>query len=531
LFSLRQRLSTEHFQIAVIGSGFGGSLMAMIAHRLGFSTALIERGRHPRFVIGESSTPLANLLLEEISEEYGLPGIRPLCKWGTWQKYLPRLGCGLKRGFTFYHHEFDRRLAKDPQRQRQLLVGASPTEEIADTHWYRPDFDQYLVEQAQSLGVTFWDETELTMAREETMGMRLSGGRRGQPRELTAEFVIDASGARGFLFRALGLAEKSFPGFPSTQALFSHFENVGSFQAEGSNGAAIPPYPPEQAAVHHVFPGGWIWILRFNNGLTSAGVAATDAVADEFGFNSGASAWQRLLDRLPSVAEIFRGARATRPFSRLPRIAFQSGVVAGSRWALLPSAAGFVDPLLSTGFALTLLGITRLGRLLRMNWNKPQLRTELGSYAEQTELELETSFRLVGTLYETMDNFDAFKQLTLLYFAASSYCETVRRLGKPDLATGFLLCRHPTFGAQLRALCEAACESRPVDAAKLAQRVRAVIEPFNIAGLTDESRDPFYPALASDLLQNASKLGTSVEEIKLMLRRCGLQRGDLASDP
>jgi len=31
----------------VVGSGFAGSLMAMIARRLGFSTALIERGRHP----------------------------------------------------------------------------------------------------------------------------------------------------------------------------------------------------------------------------------------------------------------------------------------------------------------------------------------------------------------------------------------------------------------------------------------------------------------------------------------------------
>ena len=52
--------------IAVLGSGFGGTLLAIIAHRLGFGTALLERGSHPRFAIGESSTPLANLLLEEL---------------------------------------------------------------------------------------------------------------------------------------------------------------------------------------------------------------------------------------------------------------------------------------------------------------------------------------------------------------------------------------------------------------------------------------------------------------------------------
>ena len=99
-------MSKPHFQIAIVGSGFAGSLMAMMTHRLGFSTVLIERGRHPRFAIGESSTPLANLLLEEISVAYDLPFVRPLCKWGSWQKQLPQLACGLKRGFTFYHHKF-----------------------------------------------------------------------------------------------------------------------------------------------------------------------------------------------------------------------------------------------------------------------------------------------------------------------------------------------------------------------------------------------------------------------------------------
>ncbi|PYK59479.1 MAG: FAD-dependent oxidoreductase, partial [Verrucomicrobia bacterium] len=129
------------FDIAVVGSGFGGSLMAMIARRLGRSVILLERGRHPRFVIGESSTPLANLLLEELARRYELPRLLPLTKWGTWQKVYPHLGCGLKRGFTFYHHQFGQPFAADPKRRDQLLVAASPRDEIADTHWYRPDFD------------------------------------------------------------------------------------------------------------------------------------------------------------------------------------------------------------------------------------------------------------------------------------------------------------------------------------------------------------------------------------------------------
>src|SRR3954469_9413926 len=72
--------------IAVIGSGFAGSLIAMIARAQGRSVVLLEKGKHPRFAIGESSTPLANLILEELCERYGLDAVRPLTKWGTWQK-------------------------------------------------------------------------------------------------------------------------------------------------------------------------------------------------------------------------------------------------------------------------------------------------------------------------------------------------------------------------------------------------------------------------------------------------------------
>ena len=116
----------RQYDIAIVGSGFSGSLLSMIAHRLGRSVILIERGAHPRVVIGESSTPLANLLLEELATRYDLPAIRPLCKWGTWQAAHPEVACGLKRGFTFYHHNLDHPTPFPPDRKHQLLVAASP---------------------------------------------------------------------------------------------------------------------------------------------------------------------------------------------------------------------------------------------------------------------------------------------------------------------------------------------------------------------------------------------------------------------
>ncbi len=493
----------------------------MIAHRLGFRTGLIERGQHPRFAIGESSTPLANLLLEEIAASYDLPFIRSLSKWGTWRKQAPHLACGLKRGFTFYHHQLDRPFVPDSERQRQLLVGASPADEIADTHWYRPDFDHYLAQQAQTLGVEFWDRTILSRAIVEPQGLRLAASRQGQPVEITADFVVDASGPRGFLCRALNLPETTYDSMPATQALFSHFRNVAPLPDEFFPTGQNPPYPPEQAAVHHVFPGGWIWVLKFNNGITSAGVAATDAFANELNLKSGEPAWQKLLQRLPSLQKSFAPAEAIIPFIHSPRLAFRGGVVAGSRWALLPSAAGFVDPLLSTGFPLTLLGVTRIAHLLETHW--PSIKPRLNDYARLTLLELDSAAQLVGALYATMDRFDLFQQLSLLYFAAASFSETARRLGKNQLADSFLLCRQAEFAEPFRQICARA--RQPLDAsesANLRRQIREAIGPFDVAGLTDASRHPWYPALAADMLRAAPKVSATETEITAMLRKCGL---------
>src|SRR5205809_384449 len=103
-----------HFDLAIIGSGFSGSLLSLIARKLGRSVVLLERGAHPRFAIGESSTPLANLLLEELTTRYDLPRILPLAKWGTWQKSYPEIASGLKRGFTFFHHKAGQKWIAQP---------------------------------------------------------------------------------------------------------------------------------------------------------------------------------------------------------------------------------------------------------------------------------------------------------------------------------------------------------------------------------------------------------------------------------
>ncbi len=510
------------FDIAIVGSGFAGSILAMMARRLGRSVVLIEKGKHPRFVIGESSTPLANLLLEEISGEYDLPGLRPFTKFGTWQQAHPDIACGLKRGFTFHHHTAGQPFGSDAQHARQLLVAASPNDRIADTHWYRPDFDAFLVREAERLGVVLLEEAEPWGVDLEPKHPVIQGRHRGQRLEIHAQFIVDATGPRGFLHRALDLPELPARHLTPTQALYAHFSGVKRWESLGMNGGT-PPYPPDDAAVHHVFEGGWIWMLRFNNGLTSAGLAATNRLAGELGLAEKEAAWNRLLERFPSVRELFREARATTPFIHTKPLSFLSGEVAGPNWALLPSAAGFVDPLLSTGFPLTLLGVQRLGRILARHWKKPGFAEELCAYSMQTTLELAATERLISALYAHLHDFEVFSALTLLYFAAASYTETARRLGRPELAgQTFLLGEHPLFGPRCRQCLETALR-RPSGAQRelLLAKIHQAIDPVNIAGLGRVERQNWYPALAEDLFAASAKLQSSRGEIEAMLQRCG----------
>jgi FADH2 O2-dependent halogenase len=506
--------------VAIVGSGFAGSLMALALRRRGKRVVLVERGRHPRFAIGESSTPLANLLIEELADKYDLPQVRVFSKWGTWRRSRPDIAGGLKRGFTFYFHRPGEAFEDDDRHRQQLMVAASPHDEIGDTHWYRPDFDLNLVHEAESAGAIYLDETTIDRAAFDVARIALSGVRRGDPVEIDAEFLVDASGPRGFLVRALSLHAPPLRWLPPTQGIYTHFENVARWDslAMGQPFQGCP-YPPDDAAMHHVFPGGWIWVLRFKNGITSAGAALNAPVASGF---SRTSLWDDLLKSLPSVREQFANARPVHPWVHSAPLAFRSTKVCGTNWALLPSAAGVIDPLLSTGFPLTLLGIHRLLDILDTTSPGSERQAALHEYERVTLAELDATERLVAALYASMDDVLLFKRLTLLYFAAASFSEAARRLGRPELAPGFLLHAHPDFGRDLDACCERAiAKPRGRSRDELCTNIDRAIAPFDVAGLLDRSRRDWYPARAEDVMSSSGKLQATAGEVAALLARCG----------
>ena len=196
--------------------------------------------------------------------------------------------------------------------------------------------------------------------------------------------------------------------------------------------------------------------------------------------------------------------------------------MSGKRWALLPSAAGFVDPLLSTGFALTLLGVSRLAEIVERDWQSERFSTMVQSAAKKSEGELLATGRLIGSLYGNMHDFPVFASMSLLYFTAVIYSETVRRLGKPELATSFLLHDHSYFGPQCLDLFNRVRHpGSQFQSKSFSDDIIRAIEPLNLAGLGDAKRRNWYPVDDQDLFENAWKVGAIEEDITALLDRSG----------
>jgi tetracycline 7-halogenase / FADH2 O2-dependent halogenase len=229
-----------------------------------------------------------------------------------------------------------------------------------------------------------------------------------------------------------------------------------------------------------------------------------------------------LLDLIPELRNQFANSQAAQDFFHMPRVSFRSNAVTGKRWALLPSAAGFVDPLLSTGFPLTLLGVSRLAGIIECDWDKPEFADRLRWYASQTDNELLAAAELIAALYASMGSLATFVSLSMLYFAAASFSESARRLGKPDLAPTFLLHDDAHFGpAMRRCFQRVKTECTQLDVDELTREVSQAIEPFNVAGLNNPQRRNWYPVDANDLLDSAAKLRSTKPEVSELLDKCG----------
>ncbi len=544
-------MTAQRHDVVIAGSGFAATILARALRRAGRDVLVVERGRHPRFAIGESSTPLAGFALQRLAVRWDLPDLADLGVWGRWRRNLPELGRGLKRGFTFWFHRPDEPWRPEPPggptegpaNRDRLLVAASPNDEIADIHWLRADLDHHLVLRARAEGIEVREGTAVTAAEERADGVVLRGESGGRPLEIHAAFVVDATGPGGLLARAFGLPDAPVL-TPATGLLFSHFDGVPPLvetaAAAGAGGIEPGPYPDELAAVHHMIDGGWMYALRFDGaggpgqGVVSAGflLDLAGAAADDAALatDDPAAAWRRLIERYPTLHAQYGAAEPARPIAWVPRVARRTGRAAGPRWALLPHAYAFYDALFSTGIAWSLHGVERLAEAL--GGGAPggaPAAAALGRYDALLAAEAGRIDRLVAGAWRAMRDPELFASWSFLYFAAASFAETRLRLAGPGVSaagTAFLGAEDPVLTAAVdaagAALDRLGPAGRPLTAADrrgFAGLVAEAIAPRNVAGLADPARRNLYPVDLEALVAAAGLLGMTPAEMRAALPR------------
>jgi FADH2 O2-dependent halogenase len=490
--------------ILIAGAGFAGALTALLLHQRGFSVCLIEKGSHPRFAIGESSTPIADLLLRDLSRRYDLPWLYAFSRYGSWQETHPDVVCGIKRGFSYFKHYPHQEFTTDAAHAQELLVAASTSDKLSDTNWLRADFDSFLVEKVKEAGITYLDLTDITAARKTTHWLFEARRQSGQPLTITSSFFIDATGG-GTLLSSLLHVPSSAEGFETdSYGIFSHFDDLPRWM-DILGAKAIPtddfPYDPDHSALHHVLDEGWIWVLRFNDRRTSLGFAL-----DRRKFPPGNAhpndLWDQLLRKYPTIGRLLDGVALSAVPGRIiqsSRLQRRTARCSGPGWAALPHTAGFVDPLFSSGIAHSITGIRRLTGILEQHWDNPgALHEKLNGYEHAVFTELRLIDKLVAGCYATMSHFALFQAWSMLYFAATITCE--QRLLRGDPGGYFLGADNPAIVKMveecwlaLMPLCRIGHDAdQAAEVERFTALVRDKIAPFNTAGLMNPAALNMY---------------------------------------
>ena len=477
------------FDFVVIGSGFAGSLMATILQTQGRRVAIVDRSSHPRFAIGESSTPAASLILSSLVDQYNLSWLKPFAKYGTWKQAYPQVTTGRKRGFSYFHHELDKPFQPRADHSNELLAAASSSDEVSDTQWLRSDVDAFFFKNACEAGVVPFENSEITtLHRSQTRWLvevdEATGQQDARPRKLSADFLIDASGAGQVLARHLGIEDQFEKLATNSRSIFAHVTGLHEWHTileQATPGSTSDhPFHCDHAAQHHMLEEGWMWWLRFDSDVTSVGLVLDDRAGDSSagtsrdlrgnyaprkpggwgqasaspqnrpptggslkldlshpttpGHSDGATEFFRIISRYPSLSDAFSSATVVAPSDqpiqtrRLQRLA---GQIAGNGWAMLPHSAGFIDPLHSTGIAHSLAGVERLAEILLARKTPAGTSTPdpmLQLYSSVVRDELTLIDQLVAGCYDAIaeHSFRKLAAFTMCYFAAATTWESRR---------------------------------------------------------------------------------------------------------
>ena len=188
-----------------------------------------------------------------------------------------------------------------------------------------------------------------------------------------------------------------------------------------------------------------MWVLRFDNGITSAGFSLDSHRRPLDLHISPEAEWRELLAAYPSIQRQFADATPVRPFTRTARMQRRLSVAAGEDLAALPFTASFLDPWLSPGIAYTLFGVERLARILGEHWSDPKRANQLIAYSRTLFREMELLDHITSACLSRLDCFPIVVATSMIYFTAAIFTEERILAGRDRPDDAFLLADDERF--------------------------------------------------------------------------------------
>lgn len=303
----------DFYDVAIIGGGPAGSTAAVLLAQKGRRVIVLEREKFPRFHIGESLLPYSLTALDRL-------GIRARLEAGTMPKFGGEIAtaCGrravkfyFKDGFQLKHHS------------------AYQVE--------RAEFDKLLLDRAREVGAEVREETSVAELACDAKGvtLKLAGGA-----AVRARYIIDASGRNAVVGTQFQL--KTTYEHLKKFSCYAHYENV---QRDDGIDATLTRLVRAD--------GCWFWLIPLDDRRTSVGV-----VMDLAAFKVRKESPEEVLDWAvrDSVVMRERMAAAVRvsPVHSAGDYSYRNERLTGDRWMLAGDAAGFIDPIFSTGVFLAI---------------------------------------------------------------------------------------------------------------------------------------------------------------------------------
>lgn len=347
------------YDVAIIGGGPAGSTAATLLARAGRRVIVLERDRFPRFHIGESLLPFS---------------MKAFTRLGLHEKFL-RAGfiekfggemCGAcsEEGVKFYFEDGFR-----SQTDRSYQVR-------------RAEFDKVLLDHARESGAEVHEETSVNNIDFETDGAKLATSRG----DVSARYLIDASGRNSLLANKFKLKQ----GYEHLKkiSIFAHYENVE--RETGRNGTLTRMV----RAIDR-----WFWMIPLTPTRMSIGVVLDGAVYKTAAV-SPEEFLERALDEQPLIASRMLESERVSPVHVAADFSYRNNPMTGDRWMLAGDAAGFIDPVFSSGVFLAVLAGEQCADVLNVVLDDPNQRRRLfRRYERVINRAMEVYLRFVDAWY------------------------------------------------------------------------------------------------------------------------------------